>query len=85
MYYGNNDIPCYNDTLRKERVSSLLPSSTILLWPLVVVWVYKMVDRGCVEKRPLCRSQRNIENARVSQLMTVRAGDRLEEVTAQAV
>ena len=28
-YYGNNDNPCYNDTLRKERELSLLPSSTV--------------------------------------------------------
>ena len=28
-YYGNNDNPCYNDTLRKERELSLLPSSTL--------------------------------------------------------
>ena len=27
-YYGNNDNPCYNDTLRKERELSLLPSFT---------------------------------------------------------
>ena len=29
-YYGNNDNPCYNDTLRKER-ELLLPSSTVLI------------------------------------------------------
>ena len=29
-YYGNNDNPCYNDTLRKERELSLLPSSTVI-------------------------------------------------------
>ena len=28
-YYGNNDTPCYNNTLRKERELSLLPSSTV--------------------------------------------------------
>ena len=28
-YYWNNDNPCYNDTLRKEREFSLLPSSTV--------------------------------------------------------
>ena len=28
-YYGNNDNPCYNDTLRKEQKLSLLPSSTV--------------------------------------------------------
>ena len=38
-----------------------------LLWPLVVIWVYKIVDRGHVGKRPLCRSELNSKNARVSQ------------------
>ena len=28
-YYGNNDNPCYNENLRKERELSLLPSSTV--------------------------------------------------------
>ena len=28
-YYGNNDNPCYNETLRKELKLSLLPSSTV--------------------------------------------------------
>ena len=38
-----------------------------LFWLLVVIWVYKMVDCGHVGKRPLCRSQINSKNARVSQ------------------
>ena len=32
-YYGNNDNPCYNDTFRKERELSLLPTSTVLTNP----------------------------------------------------
>ena len=28
--YRNNDNPCYNDTLRKERELSLLQSSTVV-------------------------------------------------------
>ena len=51
-----------------------------LLWPLVVIWVYKMVDRGRVGKRQLCRSQINSKNAMVSQTI-----DQLEEVTVKAV
>ena len=53
-----------------------------MLWPLVVICVYKMVDRGRVGKRLLCRSQINCKNARVSQkiVLIVRAGDQLEEV-----
>ena len=34
-YFGNNDNPCYNDTLRKDRELSLLSSSTVFflyLW-----------------------------------------------------
>ena len=30
-YYGNNNNPCYNNTLGKERELSLLPSSTVNL------------------------------------------------------
>ena len=30
-YDRNNDNPCYNDTFRKERELSLLPSSTVCL------------------------------------------------------
>ena len=35
-HYGNNDNPCYNDTLRKERELLLLPSSTVLLFEKLV-------------------------------------------------
>ena len=38
-----------------------------LLWPLVVIWVYKVVDRCRVGQRLLCRSQINTKIARVSQ------------------
>ena len=38
-----------------------------LRWPLVVIWVCKLVDRGRVGERPLCRSQIKSKNARVSQ------------------
>ena len=38
-----------------------------LLWPSMVIWMYKMVDHGHLGKRPLCRSQINSNNARVSQ------------------
>ena len=30
-YYGNNDNPCYNDTLRKKGEFLLLPSSTVAI------------------------------------------------------
>ena len=56
-----------------------------LLWPLVGFWVYKMLGGGRVGKRPLCKSQIIIKNARVSQTLTLRAGDRLQEVTVKAV
>ena len=45
-----------------------------LLWPLVVIWVYKMVDRGRDGKRPLCRTQINSKNARVSQTFDRKGG-----------
>ena len=38
-----------------------------LLWPLVVIWVYRTVDHDHVGKRPLWRSQINSKNASVSQ------------------
>ena len=31
-YYGNKDNPYYNDTSRKERELSILPSSTVLVY-----------------------------------------------------
>ena len=40
-----------------------------LLWPLVVIWVYKMVDRGRDRQRPLCRCKINSKIARVSQII----------------
>ena len=40
-----------------------------LLWPLVVIWVYKVIDRGRVGHRPLCRSQTNSKIAKVSQII----------------
>ena len=38
-YYGNNDNPCYNDTLRKERELSLLPSSTVLIMIIITTTI----------------------------------------------
>ena len=40
-YYGNNDNPCYNDTLRKERELSLFPSSTVLTSKSLSIWNMK--------------------------------------------
>ena len=48
-------------------------------------WVYKMIDCGRIGKRPLCSSQINSKNARVSQTIDCKAGDRMEEVTVKIV
>ena len=48
----------------KDDLTSCLFTS---LWPLVVIWVYKMVDSSRIEQRRLCRSQINIKIERVSQ------------------
>ena len=38
--YGNNDNPCYNETLRKERELSLLPSSTVYIYIYIYIYIY---------------------------------------------
>ena len=55
-----------------------------LLWLLAVVWVYKMIDRGHVVKRRL-RVKYIIKTQGCHRQLTLRAGDRLEEVTIKAV
>ena len=40
-----------------------------LLWPLVVIWMYKMVDYGGGRQRPLYRSEINSKIARASQII----------------
>ena len=55
-----------------------------MLWPLVVIWVYKMVYRSCVGQRPLCKSQ-IVKLQESHRQLTVKAGDQLEEVTVKAV
>ena len=52
---------------------------------LVFIWLYKMVDRGRIGQRPLCRIQINSEMARVSQTIDPKGRHRLEEVTVKKV
>ena len=45
----------------------------------------KLVDRGRVGERPLCRSQIKSKKARVSQTIDHKAGGRMKKVTVKAV
>ena len=48
----------------------------------LAIWEYKMVDRGLVGQRPLCRGQ---INSKIATMLQTKAGERLIEVTVKAV
>ena len=52
--YGNNDNPCYNDTLRKERELSLLPNSTVYSFSSIF-WEAKKKKPNRSNLRGRCR------------------------------
>ena len=53
-----------------------------LLWPLVVIWVNKMVDRGRLGKS---NKIVKMQECQCHRQLIIRAGDRLEEVNIEAV
>ena len=51
----------------------------------MVIWVYKIISRGRIEKRQLCRSQIIVKMRGCHKQLTAKAGDRHEGVTVKTV